>query len=308
LTKYSIYWAGYHPEKSVQAQSVFFIKNQLEKLYGADIDFRFVSDVGDLGHKAIDLLKLVEDGQIDCCYFFSSYLTENVNELNLFEIPFQISSRDMVYNLLDGEIGEFLSNEVEHKTGYKVIGWWDNGIRHLSSNKKLIKSIDDCKNLTIRIAKNSMHKLAFETLGFTTKFIDVKNLKNAIVQNEIDTQENPLTNIINYGIEDYHKHITLSSHLYGNSILLCNKKKYYSWDKLFQNNLNEIIKKATAYQRQLAINEDVRCMQYLKKKGTQIIEIDQTLRDIMKLRCQEACGNTIEKFPDYIRRKYYELL
>ena len=121
MTEYSIYWAGYHPEKSVQAQSVFFIKNQLEKLYGADIDFKFVSDVGDLGHKAIDLLKLVEDGQIDCCYFFSSYLTENVNELNLFEIPFQISSRDMVYNLLDGEIGEFLSNEVEHKTGYKVI-------------------------------------------------------------------------------------------------------------------------------------------------------------------------------------------
>ena len=53
-------------------------------LYGDDVDFKFVSDVGDLGYNAIDLLHLVEDGQIDCCYFFSSYLTERVNELNIF--------------------------------------------------------------------------------------------------------------------------------------------------------------------------------------------------------------------------------
>ncbi len=271
-------------------------------IYGDDIDFKFVSDVGDLGYKAIDLLSLVEDGQIDCCYFFSSYLTERVNELNIFEIPFQTSSREMVYNLLDGEIGEYLSNKVELKTGYKVIGWWDNGIRHLSSNKKNIKSIDDCKNLTIRIAKNSMHKIAFESLGFTTKFVDVKNLKNAIIQNDIDTQENPLTNIINYGIEKYHKYITLSSHLYGTSILLCNKKKYYSWDKLFRDNLNNLTKRATAYQRQLAIDEDAKCMKYLKMNGAEIIELDDTLREEMKLKCLEAGRNVIEKFPDHIRK------
>lgn len=302
MAKNSIYWAGYHPEKSVQAQSIHFLRNEFKMIYGDDIDFKFVSDVGDLGYKAIDLLSLVEDGQIDCCYFFSSYLTERVNELNIFEIPFQISSREMVYNLLDGEIGEYLSNKVELKTGYKVIGWWDNGIRHLSSNKKNIESIDDCKNLTIRIAKNSMHKMAFESLGFTTKFVDVKNLKNAIIQNDIDTQENPLTNIINYGIEKYHKYITLSSHLYGTSILLCNKKKYYSWDKLFRDNLNNLTKRATAYQRQLAIDEDAKCMKYLKMNGAEIIELDDTLREEMKLKCLEAGRNVIEKFPDHIRK------
>ncbi len=302
MKRHSIYWAGYHPEKSVQAQSIHFLRNELEALYGGDIDFKFVSDVGDLGHKAVDLLTLVEEGQIDCCYFFSSYLTEKVNELNIFEIPFQISSRKIIYNLLDGEIGEYLSNKVELKTGYKVIGWWDNGIRHLSSSKKLIKSIDDCNDLTIRIAKNAMHKMAFEALGFKTKFVDVKNLKNAIIQNDIDTQENPLTNIINYGIEDYHKYITLSSHLYGNSILLCNKKKYYSWDRSFQNKLDESIKKATKYQRQLAIDEDAKCMEYLRVKGTEIIKLNERLRHEMKLKCLEAGDDIIKRFPDHIRK------
>ena len=162
--------------------------------------------------------------------------------------------------------------------------------------------MDDCKNMTIRIAKNSMHKMAFESLGFTTKFVDVKNLKNAIIQNEIDTQENPLTNIINYGIEEYHKYITLSSHLYGTSILLCNKKKYYSWDKLFQDNLITLTKRATAYQRQLAIDEDAKCMKNLKMNGTKIMKLDKILRDEMKLKCLDAGLNVIEKFPDHIRK------
>ena len=302
MKRHSIYWAGYHPEKSVQAQSIHYLRNELEASYGADIDFKFVSDVGDLGHKAMDLLTLVEEGQIDCCYFFSSYLTEKVNELNIFEIPFQISNRKTIYNLLDGEIGKYLSNRVELKTGYKVIGWWDNGIRHLSSSKKLIKSLNDCNNLTIRIAKNTMHKMAFEALGFKTKFVDVKKLKNAIIQNDIDTQENPLTNIINYGIEDYHKYITLSSHLYGNSILLCNKKKYYSWDRSFQNKLDELIKRATRYQRQLAIDEDAKCMEYLRVKGTEIVELDETVRHEMRLKCLEAGDDIIKNFPDHIRK------
>ena len=78
LAKNSIYWAGYHPEKSVQAQSIHFLRNEFKMLYGDDVDFKFVSDVGDLGYNAIDLLHLVEDGQIDCCYFFSSFLTVSI--------------------------------------------------------------------------------------------------------------------------------------------------------------------------------------------------------------------------------------
>tara|TARA_Y100000590_G_scaffold458649_1_gene613803 strand:+ start:6950 stop:7879 length:930 start_codon:yes stop_codon:yes gene_type:complete len=305
---YKIYWAGYHPEKSVQAKAIFYIKDELYKIYGNKLNFKFVSDIGDLNYNAVDLLKLVESGEIDCCYFFSSYLSEKINELNLFEIPFQISNRKQVFDLLDGTVGDFLSNKVEEKTGYKVLGWWDNGIRHMSSNKTHIRSLEDCKLSTIRIAKNSMHKTAFESLGFKTKFIDVKNLKTAIQKNEIDTQENPLTNIINYGIEDYHKYITLSSHLYGTSILLCNKKKYYSWDIDFQKTLDMLIKKTTKYQRKLAINEDLRCMKYLQKKGTKIIELDKSLKKNMKSMTLEACEDAILKFPDHIKQKYFELI
>ena len=305
MSKYKIYWAGYHPEKSVQAQSILFIKNELENIYGSELDFKFVSDIGDLKYNALDLLSLVETGEIDCCYFYSSYLTDRAAELNLFEIPFQISSREHIYKILDSEIGQYLCEKVENNSGYKVLGWWDNGIRHISSNKIHIKSLEDCRKSIIRIAKNEMHRLVFENLGFKTKFVDVKQLQNAIINDEVDTQENPLTNIINYGIEDYHPYITLTSHLFGTSILLSNKKKYYEWPDAFKLNLSNAIKKATQFQRKLAFDEDIRSLEYLQQKGTQIQEIDKELKDTMKKISLESSLKELEKIPRDIQEKFF---
>ena len=43
-------------------------------------------------------------------------------------------------------------------------------------------------------------------------------------------------------------------------------------------------------------------MKYLKINGTEIIKLNEILRDEMKLKCLEAGRNIIEKFPDHIRK------
>ena len=43
-------------------------------------------------------------------------------------------------------------------------------------------------------------------------------------------------------------------------------------------------------------------MKYLKMSGAEIIELNEILRDEMKLKCFEAAHNVIEKFPDHIRK------
>ena len=43
-------------------------------------------------------------------------------------------------------------------------------------------------------------------------------------------------------------------------------------------------------------------MKYLKMNGAEIIELNEILRDEMKLKCFEAGHNVIEKFPDHIRK------
>ena len=42
-----------------------------------------------LGRKAADLLTMVESGELDGCYFASSYLAGRVPALGVFDQPFQ---------------------------------------------------------------------------------------------------------------------------------------------------------------------------------------------------------------------------
>ena len=44
-----------------------------------------------------------------------------------------MSDRTTALDALDGAAGEALTQAVESRTGYKVLGYWDNGFRHISN-------------------------------------------------------------------------------------------------------------------------------------------------------------------------------
>ena len=265
-----IHFVGYHPITSVQARAVQVLGSALERALGEEIDFRFDPDIGELGHKAFELLELVENGTFDMCYFYSSYLTERVPELGLFELPFQISGREAAYDMLDGALGQTLGNAIAQKTGYRLMASWDNGIRHLSNARHTIRTPADCQGLKIRTARNAVHQAAFGALGFEPMFVDVKDLGRAAETGEIDAQENPLTNIVNYGLERYHRFITLTGHLFGISAVLVNAKAYAAWPERVREALETAMPEANAAQRRFATEIDAECTTRLTRAGAEI--------------------------------------
>lgn len=265
-----IHFAGYHPETSVQARAVEVLRAGIGRAGGGDVDFRFTPDIGTTGRKAYELLDLVEAGEIDLCYFYSSYLNERVPELGLFELPFQVGGRERAYALLDGVLGERIAASIAANTGYRLLAYWDNGIRHISNGRHVIQAPGDCTGLKIRTARNRVHQAAFRALGFEPVFIDVKELGRAAASGAIDAQENPLTNIRNYGLQKYHRFITLTGHLFGISAVLVNARAYASWPEAVRTAVAEAMPEATAAQRRFAAEEDAICTDELTAAGTEI--------------------------------------
>jgi TRAP-type transport system periplasmic protein len=91
-------------------------------------------------------------------------------------------------------------------------------------------------------------------------------------------QDNPLTNIYNFGVHHHHRYITLSSHFWGASALACNAAHYRSWPRDVQAAVDAAAREATAYQRQLAAAEDAQILSKLDPARNEVIRLSDDER------------------------------
>jgi len=262
---------GYQGERSVHTRTLRLIEAELGR---AGIAVELNIDVTQHGHKAADLLGMVERGDLDLCYFNSSYLSERVASLRLLDLPFLINDRAQAYRHLDGPLGERLAGDVGAATRFRVLGFWDNGFRHISNRLRPVREPRDCDGMKIRTLDNPLHQEIFRAFGFRPVVVDVKDLPAAVASGAVDAQENPLTNTVNFGIHRSHRYISLTAHFFGVALLLVNAAHFDRWPAAMQQGIRAAAASATATQRVLAASEDVDCLAQLQKAGCQIVSSD----------------------------------
>lgn len=274
----TITFGGYQGNQSVHTRAARVFQSILQQQADCEINFAFEPNIVDQGFKAADLLTKTESGELDGCYFSSSYLAARVPELGLFDQHFVVPDRRHAYATLDGKLGSRLAQAVENKTGYTVLGFWDNGLRHISSARGPIRTPEDCSGQKIRTLSNDNHQRVFRALGFKPMSIDVRDLPAAVDNFQVDAQENPLTNIYNFGLHKTHRHITLTSHLLGVAPVLFNTQTVQSWPDEVRDAVMKSISQATQEQRRFAEEDDSICAAAIKADGSEIIELTQAER------------------------------
>ena len=268
---------GYQAETSILTRALRQLAGSLPRTPGVSWDAQVERDVTTLGKRAVDLLTMVEEGSCNICYFASSYLVDRIPALARFDAPFAVTDRTRLFRDLDGSVGEQLAEEVSSRTGYRVLGYWDNGFRHISNRLRPIRHPGDCRGLRIRTLANPTYQKVLAAIGFTPLVIDVKDLVRAVAAHEVDSQENPLTNTVHFGLHRTHKHLSLTSHFHGVALLLANRAWFEALAPALQSAVLAAARDATVAQRRFAIEEDELCLERLREAGVAIVgpeEID----------------------------------
>ncbi len=292
MTPINLRFGGYQGSASIHTRAGNVFGEMLAAELGDSVKFTFDSNIVERGHKASDLLSMVETGEIDGCYFSSSYLAGRVPELGIFDQHFVVPDRAAAYAILDGSLGRRLAALVEDRTGFIVLDNWDNGFRHISTGRHPILQAEDCKGLKIRTLANENHQRVFRSLGFEPCAIDVRDLPAAVAEGTVDAQEIPLTNIYNFGLHTTHKYITLTRHLMGVAMVLFNKDRVRSWPADFRGGVESALRHATLSQRQFADEDDRICAEKLIAEGTEIHEFDSSQRETFVEATREAVAKT----------------
>ena len=261
---------GYGPPSTGFSKSLKFIGDKLEAQFGQDVAIEYVFNIMDHGHKAEDILTLVEDGSMTLGYQSSSYLTDRVPELGFVDLPFLFSSNAQARGAMDGALGEFLARKTEERVNYRILGWFENGFRHISNRLRPIHVPADMKGMKIRVLPSEIHKRTFELLGAIAMRMDLTEAIAMIKAGTLDAQENPLANTVTYGVHKFHKFHTLTNHFYISRPIFLHRTSFESWPQDLQSAMQAAVNEAVAYQRKLAVEEHEQSRKAIEAEGCKI--------------------------------------
>ncbi|HEY1475618.1 MAG TPA: TRAP transporter substrate-binding protein [Pseudolabrys sp.] len=266
--------AGYGPPTTGFSKALKFIGDKLQGQFGGGIAVDYVWNIMDHGHKAEDILTLVENGEMTLGYQSSSYLTDRVPELGFVDLPFLFASNAQARASMDGELGAYLVRKTEERVGYRILGWFENGFRHISNRLRPVHLPADLKDMKIRVLPSEIQKRTFELLGAIAMRMDLTEAIAMIKAGTLDAQENPLANTVTYGVHKFHKYHTLTSHFYISRPIFLHRAAFDAWPDDLKRAMQAAVTEAVAFQRRLAVEEHEQSRKAIEDAGCEIVELN----------------------------------
>ncbi len=173
----------------------------------------------------------------------TSKVTEFVPEWMVMDLPFAFETLDQVHEYLYGPVGQELMNKLTDD-GMLALGVWDNGFKQITNNRNPVIDPEDVSGLRFRIMPSDVIDRQFRLLGAIPEVYAFNEVFQLLENNEIDAQENTLSNISSKNIHTLQQYLTISNHGYLGYVILVN---YDFWQQLpedirviFQETLAEV--------------------------------------------------------------------
>ncbi|HEY8099910.1 MAG TPA: TRAP transporter substrate-binding protein [Burkholderiaceae bacterium] len=226
---------------------------------------------GTLGNDQ-SMIEDLKTGKLEMCVPDTATLVPQVSGFGILNIPFLFTTETDADALLDSPFGDKLQAKLQEK-GLVGLGFWENGFRSVTNNARPILQLEDMHGLRMRVIKNPLYIDMFNALGSTPVPMPFPEVYNALHDNKIDGQENPLATIQNSKFYSVQKYLTLTRHAYSAWVLLMSKKL---WDELSPQEkaiIKESALEARDFERKTIRANNGFLLELLKKEGMTINEV-----------------------------------
>ncbi|HXF89720.1 MAG TPA: TRAP transporter substrate-binding protein [Xanthobacteraceae bacterium] len=272
--RYQIRMGGYGPASTGFSRALKFIGDELAARFGDQVEIKYVWNIMDLGYRAEDILWLVEHGLLTLGYQSSSYLTDRVPELSVADLPFLFQDNAQARAAIDGAFGAMLTQKIEQRVDYRILGYFENGFRQISNRLRPVRRPADLAGMRIRVLPSRIQARTFELLGAVPLMWDLTEAIAAIKAGEIDAQENPFANTVTYGVHKFHRFHTVSNHFYISRPIFVHRPTFDAYPKEFREAFRQAAGEAVTFQRQLAVEEDETARRAVLEAGGEILPLD----------------------------------
>lgn len=220
--------------------------------------------------------KLIESlmfGSVDFALTTTAVLGQFEPDLLVYGFPYIFDDRAHAYRVLD-TLGLETAKSLEGK-GIKVMGYFENGIRHMINNKRPIRKPADMKGLKMRVMTAPVYVELMKALGSDPTPMAMGEVYSACATGTVDGLEVPAVHIFQKRYFEVNKYISLTGHTYESEPLSMSMKTWMKLPPAYRKIVEEAVVEATAYARKLASDSEADFFRKIEASGKVAInEVD----------------------------------
>lgn len=245
------------------------------------------------------LLEGMQIGTIDMGVITNGPVSNFLEDIAVFEMPFLFPSAEKAYEVLDGPIGQELLDRLS-EVNLKGLAYAERGFRNLTNSERPINIPEDIEGLQVRVMENPVYIDTFRELGADAIPMAWTEALTAMQQGTIDGQENPVGVVYSFKLNETQTHMTMTRHAYAPAIFVMGLSV---WDNLApeaQEIVVQAARDAAAYERQLNAEQESVQLQELRDAGMTVI--DDADLSAFAAAVQPVYEKYGAKFGDYLPR------
>ena len=221
---------------------------------------------------------------------------------NVVSLPFIYDSVEDADAKFDGEAGEKLK-EILGEYGLHCMGIAENGFRELTNSVREVKSVDDMKNLKIRVAGSNLLMECYKRWGADATNLNWSETYTALQQNTVEGEENPLPAIDAASVQEVQPYCSMWDAIYDCLFFCINQEIYDGLTPEQQAVVDEAGQKAVEYERYINRSGDEEIMNRWKDKNG----VTFTAKEDMDIESfKEAVDGVDEWFIEELKSQGYE--
>ena len=185
---------------------------------------------------------------------------------NVVSLPFIYDSVEDADAKFDGEAGEKMK-EILSEYGLHCMGIAENGFRELTNSVREVKSVDDMKNLKIRVAGSNLLMECYKRWGADATNLNWSETYTALQQNTVEGQENPLPAVDAASVQEVQPYCSMWDAIYDCLFFCINQDVYDGLTPQQQAVVDKAGRMAVEYERYINRSGDAEIMNRWEEKN-----------------------------------------
>ncbi len=212
--------------------------------------------------------------------------------IQLLELPYLFKSQEEFDKVIQGPIGEEITNNVRSNANVRILNWWERGSRQVTSNKP-INGVDDLKGIKIRVPEIPAMVSTWRAIGANPTPMAWSEVYTGLEQHVIEAQENPIPFIYGGRIGEVQKYLAMTNHKFEYVTLAMSEMRWNQLSPEQQKIVAEAAAAATAAENEAVRTQTEEMLKKMVDAGLQVTNPDVDSIAAVAVTAHEAFAKTV---------------